>query len=865
MYYGGLNIGSCRRDHGGRASGNPNPKNPKRTGQPQERELDRKRHAQESTPALRDAQGRARPARTPSAGTPRRTRPRGASSGQARPGAGRPASSPGATPGAAGQAQDAQGAGTPGEHAQGSTPRRRTPSVRPARRSTASAARPGEHGPGAKPAQHAQAQDAQAQHVQAQAPPGAARQRRTPRRGRPARTPGRRTPRRRQHWQDARRSTSAARPGAGRQRRTTRRSTPQEGRPSFNSASAPVTKSTQAISLPRPGHGPGSGGSAGPRLPGSNVDSTDDRGSQGRGGREKRAQITSPTALRLSPSSKRPPLICGQTKAGITGFLRPGLLMDPMESSEESEETSVAAKKRLDRRASFTSCKSVGFDENSKQDRAEKDMIDIATRMGIVRQPEPDIIAPQQLNTSRSFHGLAMAKPQEISSSISPLGIQLKVLTKLADSVEAHLTTAEVVNLYILPRTQQKKERLIDQVPSGMKESPTLYVVHSWQANFTEMVHALDRMLPALKLHSETDYIWIDIFCVNQNNKLGMDDLLSLSEIQASVDKTIVVLDRFGTVMNRTWVQYELWQASILTTPESKMIVLPTTPWAWLDISSPYLLWTDVGTTKSSNPEQSKVLLDELKSRAQVDNSELTQKFKSLMISASQFEVQRSEKLALINAPHYIISRSTLATLLYLDGKFSDADEIALFQLAQLQIARGVYPEAETTLQKLTHDYNDPEDEIYLEGLSMLVDVYVIRKAFTKAEMQCRKLTRMQENLYGAHHLKIVKSYQQMASISMSQKIYDEAKGHIAEALKICGTLDCQETELTATCYHLMAACCYFSKRHDSADDDDGRRHLQKAMDIRQRLLGDDHPETLETRALKAQDVKCQPEGAKEA
>ncbi len=60
--------------------------------------------------------------------------------------------------------------------------------------------------------------------------------------------------------------------------------------------------------------------------------------------------------------------------------------------------------------------------------------------------------------------------------------MRVQALEKLLESVrDASLTTADVVQRVILPATSQLKCRYCDLVNEKLHDSPTFYVVHSWQ------------------------------------------------------------------------------------------------------------------------------------------------------------------------------------------------------------------------------------------------------------------------------------------------------------------------------------------------------------------------------------------------
>ncbi|GLI63213.1 hypothetical protein VaNZ11_006069 [Volvox africanus] len=56
-------------------------------------------------------------------------------------------------------------------------------------------------------------------------------------------------------------------------------------------------------------------------------------------------------------------------------------------------------------------------------------------------------------------------------------------------------------------------------------------------------------------------YVWLDIFAINQHpSEQQANDLAQLQEVVGASEATLLVMDRYGTVLTRIWCLYEIWQ-----------------------------------------------------------------------------------------------------------------------------------------------------------------------------------------------------------------------------------------------------------------------------------------------------------------
>lgn len=136
-------------------------------------------------------------------------------------------------------------------------------------------------------------------------------------------------------------------------------------------------------------------------------------------------------------------------------------------------------------------------------------------------------------------------------------------------------TTQDVVTRIVIPETQALGCRYVDILPKGTQADAStdavsksdIFVSHVWKNRWHDTV---DRTLETLSSLEEgtglygTKYIWFDIFAVNQVNKGNQaQDLMNLKKvISNSSNGVMVAIDEEGTIFNRAWCVYEMFQLS---------------------------------------------------------------------------------------------------------------------------------------------------------------------------------------------------------------------------------------------------------------------------------------------------------------
>eukprot|EP00873_Tetraselmis_striata_P032841 jgi/Tetstr1/453105/TSEL_040129.t1 len=153
-------------------------------------------------------------------------------------------------------------------------------------------------------------------------------------------------------------------------------------------------------------------------------------------------------------------------------------------------------------------------------------------------------------------------------------GISLKVLMAISERAKRQagdgppLTTGQIVELFIVKDTAERKCRYFESLEPGQIGWPTYFLSHQWTARFCQVVEDVLQMLPNADV--ETTYVWMDICANNQHDKQLLNSDLRL--LQA-----VLLCTRYGTIfsmqrstdpeklglrqlpMSRAWCVYELW------------------------------------------------------------------------------------------------------------------------------------------------------------------------------------------------------------------------------------------------------------------------------------------------------------------
>ncbi|KAK3262265.1 hypothetical protein CYMTET_28862, partial [Cymbomonas tetramitiformis] len=129
------------------------------------------------------------------------------------------------------------------------------------------------------------------------------------------------------------------------------------------------------------------------------------------------------------------------------------------------------------------------------------------------------------------------------------------------------MTTEEVVQEFVVPRTEVRRCRLVDMPEYVAAEAvgrPSYFISHAWKGAFATL---FNRVLEFLASASDETRVWVDVFAVNQHrdalHQQNRQDVMAFEDVVEHCVGTIVVVDiaRMNPAM-RAWCVYE-WDATI--------------------------------------------------------------------------------------------------------------------------------------------------------------------------------------------------------------------------------------------------------------------------------------------------------------
>ena len=146
-------------------------------------------------------------------------------------------------------------------------------------------------------------------------------------------------------------------------------------------------------------------------------------------------------------------------------------------------------------------------------------------------------------------------------------------------------TTKDIVDDCIREQCRAEGAPFIDckEIPEQVKEhaesgKPTVFVSHAWGAKFDTLVAGIERFFEMYGLEEETNYLWIDIFVVNQAHPPWMSSDFDPEQVLkvglANASKLVLVLDDATRprALNRLWPLYEFYYALEASHVQEKII-----------------------------------------------------------------------------------------------------------------------------------------------------------------------------------------------------------------------------------------------------------------------------------------------------
>ncbi|KAK3241653.1 hypothetical protein CYMTET_48601 [Cymbomonas tetramitiformis] len=153
-------------------------------------------------------------------------------------------------------------------------------------------------------------------------------------------------------------------------------------------------------------------------------------------------------------------------------------------------------------------------------------------------------------------------------------GLSLAALRGLGETLRAQfgerwstVTTEEVVQEFVVPRTEATRCRLVDMSEYVAAEAvgrPSYFISHAWKGAFATL---FNRVLEFLASASDETRVWVDVFAVNQHREAlhqqNRQDVMAFEDVVEHCVGTIVVVDMARmNPATRAWCVYE-WDATI--------------------------------------------------------------------------------------------------------------------------------------------------------------------------------------------------------------------------------------------------------------------------------------------------------------
>lgn len=189
---------------------------------------------------------------------------------------------------------------------------------------------------------------------------------------------------------------------------------------------------------------------------------------------------------------------------------------------------------------------------------------------------------PTKSDSPAKSAATATAAKSSLPSQFSPLGVHFSYVYKFMEECggQAKLkgkTTRQVVRDFIEQKCKPKGVSIVNQLHQNTNEykyvgKASLFVSHSWDYRFLDVVDAISRKVEQLENYNEDGsggsevYIWIDIFslpqlglqCTITESKELSDGFVSLIR---DIGTVVMVLTPYmnATALSRSWCVFELY------------------------------------------------------------------------------------------------------------------------------------------------------------------------------------------------------------------------------------------------------------------------------------------------------------------
>lgn len=395
------------------------------------------------------------------------------------------------------------------------------------------------------------------------------------------------------------------------------------------------------------------------------------------------------------------------------------------------------------------------------------------------------------------------------------LAVSLAFLERFASELDPRLTTLEVVETIIQPRTSEKACSYVELLSETEVGVPAIYVCHSMTASFRATVDFIKQYTGLTTGVDHTlVFVFLDIFATNYHRLSVANQVQEIERVLATVGMTLVCLDGAGSLLNGMWNLLEIFLAITRNGQPSLKVALTEHP------------------------------TDKLHSR-----------LLSLRLERSEASVLREELLAyvlsLADAPRLdrIVTKAILAsafsTATWLMGQeVCDAEGVVRLcsNNAEMLAACQLYVQSETVWRhclQVRTTANLPDSAETALITNNLAFVLAMQQKMEEAEPFCRQALDLRLRLFGRSHQDTASSLNALAGLLHLKGKHIEAEKLYREVVDLRAAIHGPEHPQTASSLFELASV--YSTQGKALE---AETLLRTSLRVRENSFGPAHPST---------------------
>lgn len=453
---------------------------------------------------------------------------------------------------------------------------------------------------------------------------------------------------------------------------------------------------------------------------------------------------------------------------------------------------------------------------------AEKSLVSSPVDVAVTRSSSPSLSCSNALEGSASDADVArLATPTEGERGrLERSAVSLEFLESFVQDIPPTLTTQEVVETIIKPRTAERKCSFVELSPPEKLSSPTIYVSHTWSGPFVEMIDSTVKYVSLAQAGSprKQAFVWLDVFAVNQHCCEQEAELRHMERAIATADVTLLCLDPQGFTLGRTWNLLEVYKTLTMRDADSLRVILRKPASAELQYSI-----TNIDVSSSAAPDNDRAglmnhienavgfqMFNEIVAKGLLDGAQSTAGF---LLSITEGDLEATANLC-----------SNHAELLVACHLFQEAE--ALWKRCiQLRTVGRVYSHVETATV-----------------LNNLAFVLMMQQRVAEAEAPCSEALKLREALLGSQHSDTASSMNALAGLLQLQGRIEEAEPLYRKAVVVRSEVHGPEHPATASSLYELAELCSSQGKATEAE-----KLMRQSLHARTSSFGALHPITKTT------------------